>query len=76
MIFHSDMTHQSVCPSPGSGLLRARAGGHEENSAADRRQPVGMETHRGRAAAGISDPGGGAPENPRQTEDRVGQGYR
>lgn len=67
-------TFTSVRLSPGSGLLWARAGGHEENPAAYRRQPLGMETHWGRAATGVSDSGGGAAENPRKTEGRAGQG--
>lgn len=64
----------SLCLSSGSGLLWARVGGHEENSAAHGRQPVGMETHGSRTATGISDTGGGAPEDPRKTEGRTGPG--
>ena len=60
--------------STGSSLLRARAGGHEENPAADRRQPAGVEAHRGRTAAGVSDAGGGSPENARKAEGRAGPG--
>lgn len=68
-----EVSNLPLCPQ-GSGLLRARAGGHEEDPAADRRQPAGVEAHRGRAAAGVSDPGGGAPEDAREAEDRAGQG--
>lgn len=64
--------------SPGSSVLRTRAGGHEANPAADGRQPAGVEADRGRAAAGVPDSGGGAPENageaPGRAGPRVGRG--
>lgn len=64
------------CVSAGSGVLWAWARGHEENPATHRRQPAGLETHGGRAEAGISDSGGGTPENAWKTEGGIGQGDR
>ena len=58
-------------PRAGSGVLRARAGGHEENPAADLRQPAGVEEDRGRVAAGVPDAGGVAAEDPEQAEGRA-----
>lgn len=59
----------------GTSVLRARVGGHEEDTAADRGQLVGMETHGSRAAAGVSDAGSRAAENFGKTEVGVGQGH-